>query len=143
MHPLTILSPASRAEIFHHMMLLDEVKHIFGHPGSAILPVFDVIYKSEHLDFVFPRHESGAGHMAEGYARISGKPGAVLVTSGPRAADVVTPIQDTLSDGIPIIVFTGQVATSAIGSDAFHCGDGCCWYLSQLHKMERYGQQYR
>ena len=104
-------------------MLRHDVKHVFGYPGGAILPVFDAIYKSKHFEFVLPRHEQGAGHMAEGYARISGKPGVVLVTSGPGATNVVTPMQDALSDGVPLIVFTGQVATSAIGSDAFQEAD--------------------
>ncbi|CAH0059488.1 unnamed protein product [Clonostachys solani] len=106
-------------EIFHEMMLRHGVKHIFGYPGGAILPVFDAIYNSPHFDFILPRHEQGAGHMAQGYARASGKPGVVLVTSGPGATNLVTPMQDALSDGTPLIVFTGQVVTSAIGSDAF------------------------
>ncbi|KAJ7465236.1 thiamine diphosphate-binding protein [Mycena latifolia] len=113
----------SGGEIFHEMMLRHDVKHIFGYPGGAILPVFDAIYNSPHFDFVLPRHEQGAGHMAEGYARVSGKPGVVLVTSGPGATNVITPLQDALSDGIPLVVFTGQVATSAIGSDAFQEAD--------------------
>lgn len=113
----------SGGQIFHEMMLRHDVKHIFGYPGGAILPVFDAIYNSPNFDFVLPRHEQGAGHMAEGYARISGKPGVVLVTSGPGATNVVTAMQDALSDGIPLVVFTGQVATSAIGSDAFQEAD--------------------
>ena len=100
-------------------MLRHRVKHIFGYPGGAILPVFDAIYNSPHFKFILPRHEQGAGHMAEGYARVSGKPGVVLVTPGSGATDVVTAMQDALSDGIALVVFTGQVATSAIGSDAF------------------------
>ncbi|TFK23471.1 acetolactate synthase [Coprinopsis marcescibilis] len=110
-------------EIFHEMMLRHGVEHIFGYPGGAILPVFDAIYNSKHFAFVLPRHEQGAGHMAEGYARASGKPGVVLVTSGPGATNVITAIQDAMSDGIPLIVFTGQVATSAIGSDGFQEAD--------------------
>ncbi|CAO2648025.1 Nn.00g089470.m01.CDS01 [Neocucurbitaria sp. VM-36] len=110
-------------EIFHEMMLRQGVKHIFGYPGGAILPVFDAIYQSKHFDFILPRHEQGAGHMAEGYARASGKPGVVLVTSGPGATNVVTPMQDALMDGTPLIVFCGQVVTSAIGSDAFQEAD--------------------
>ncbi|PWI69544.1 hypothetical protein PCL_01191 [Purpureocillium lilacinum] len=110
-------------EIFHEMMLRQGVKHIFGYPGGAILPVFDAIYNSKHFDFILPRHEQGAGHMAEGYARASGKPGVVLVTSGPGATNVVTPMQDALSDGTPLVVFCGQVPTSAIGSDAFQEAD--------------------
>ena len=104
-------------------MLRHDVKHVFGYPGGAILPVFDAIYNSEHFNFVLPRHEQGAGHMAEGYARASGKPGVVLVTSGPGATNVITPMQDALSDGVPLIVFCGQVATSSIGSDAFQEAD--------------------
>ncbi|KAK1759257.1 thiamine diphosphate-binding protein [Echria macrotheca] len=110
-------------EIFHEMMLRHGVKHIFGYPGGAILPVFDAIHNSPHFDFVLPRHEQGAGHMAEGYARASGKPGVVLVTSGPGATNVVTPMADALADGTPMVVFCGQVVTSAIGSDAFQEAD--------------------
>ena len=113
----------SGGQIFHEMMLRHGVKHVFGYPGGAILPVFDAIYNSKHFDFVLPRHEQGAGHMAEGYARVSGKPGVVLVTSGPGATNVITPMQDALSDGVPMVVFSGQVATSAIGSDAFQEAD--------------------
>jgi acetolactate synthase-1/2/3 large subunit len=113
----------SGGDIFHEMMLRHDVKHIFGYPGGAILPVFDAIYNSKYFNFVLPRHEQGAGHMAEGYARVSGKPGVVLVTSGPGATNVVTPMQDALSDGVPLVVFCGQVATSAIGSDAFQEAD--------------------
>ncbi|OQU95533.1 hypothetical protein CLAIMM_01720 isoform 2 [Cladophialophora immunda] len=113
----------SGGEIFHEMMLRQGVKHIFGYPGGAILPVFDAIYNSKHFDFVLPKHEQGAGHMAEGYARVSGKPGVVLVTSGPGATNVVTPMQDALSDGTPMVVFCGQVPTTAIGTDAFQEAD--------------------
>ncbi|GJJ12302.1 Acetolactate synthase, mitochondrial [Clathrus columnatus] len=113
----------SGGQIFHEMMRRHGVKHVFGYPGGAILPVFDAIYNSDHFEFVLPRHEQGAGHMAEGYARVTGKPGVVLVTSGPGATNVITPMQDALSDGVPLVVFTGQVATSAIGSDAFQEAD--------------------
>lgn len=110
-------------EIFHEMMLRRGVKHIFGYPGGAILPVFDAIYNSKHFEFILPKHEQGAGHMAEGYARATGKPGVVLVTSGPGATNVITPMQDAMSDGTPLVVFTGQVVTNAIGSDAFQEAD--------------------
>ena len=96
---------------------------VVGYPGGAILPVFDAIYNSKHFDFILPKHEQGAGHMAEGYARASGKPGVVLVTSGPGATNVITPMQDALSDGTPLVVFCGQVPTSAIGTDAFQEAD--------------------
>lgn len=110
-------------QIFHEMMIRHEVDTVFGYPGGAILPVYDAIYNSDKFKFVLPRHEQGAGHMAEGYARASGKPGVVLVTSGPGATNVVTPMADALADGIPLIVFTGQVATGAIGTDAFQEAD--------------------
>ncbi|TPX56193.1 acetolactate synthase [Powellomyces hirtus] len=110
-------------EIFHEMMLKHDVKTVFGYPGGAILPVYDAIYNSEYFDFVLPRHEQGAGHMAEGYARVTGKPGVVLVTSGPGATNVITPMQDALSDGTPMVVFCGQVPTTAIGTDAFQEAD--------------------
>nr|POE50695.1 acetolactate synthase catalytic subunit, mitochondrial [Quercus suber] len=110
-------------EIFHEMMLRQGVKHVFGYPGGAILPVFDAIYNSKEFDFVLPRHEQGAGHMAEGYARASGKCGVVVVTSGPGATNVITPMQDALMDGTPMVVFSGQVVTGAIGSDAFQEAD--------------------
>ncbi|OQD77552.1 hypothetical protein PENDEC_c002G00726 [Penicillium decumbens] len=113
----------SGGEIFHEMMLRLGVKHVFGYPGGAILPVFDAIYNSKHFDFILPKHEQGAGHMAEGYARASGLPGVVLVTSGPGATNVITPMQDALSDGTPMVVFCGQVPTSAIGTDSFQEAD--------------------
>ncbi|CAH02484.1 acetolactate synthase catalytic subunit [Kluyveromyces lactis] len=110
-------------EIFHEMMQRHNVDTVFGYPGGAILPVYDAIYNSDKFTFVLPKHEQGAGHMAEGYARASGKPGVVLVTSGPGATNVVTPMADALADGVPLVVFTGQVATSAIGTDAFQEAD--------------------
>ena len=85
--------------------------------------MFDAIYNSKHFEFILPKHEQGAGHMAQGYARATGKPGVVLVTSGPGATNVITPIQDAFSDGTPLVVFTGQVVTTAIGSDAFQEAD--------------------
>lgn len=99
------------------------IVRLVGYPGGAILPVFDAIYNSKHFDFILPRHEQGAGHMAEGYARATGKPGVVLVTSGPGATNVITPMQDALMDGTPMVVFSGQVVTSLLGSDAFQEAD--------------------
>jgi acetolactate synthase-1/2/3 large subunit len=130
--PLAVQNPAlldhsfvgmSGGEIFHEMMLRHNVKKVFGYPGGAILPVFDAIYQSPHFDFILPRHEQGAGHMAEGYARVSGLPGVVIVTSGPGATNVITPMQNALSDGTPLVVFTGQVAQTLIGSDSFQEAD--------------------
>eukprot|EP00026_Physarum_polycephalum_P004388 Phypoly_transcript_04406.p1 GENE.Phypoly_transcript_04406~~Phypoly_transcript_04406.p1 ORF type:complete len:684 (-),score=73.01 Phypoly_transcript_04406:39-2090(-) len=119
------------AQIFHEMMRHHNVTQIFGYPGGAILPVFDAIHDSPHFHFVLPRHEQGGGHMAEGYARATGKPGVLIVTSGPGATNAVTPLQDALSDGVPLIVFSGQVATHLIGTDAFQEADvvgitACC-----------------
>ena len=111
------------AQIFHQMMAEHGVEAIFGYPGGAILPVFDAIHESKQFKFILSRHEQGAGHMAEGYARASGKPGVVLVTSGPGATNTVTPLQDALMDGTPLLVFSGQVATFAIGTDAFQEAD--------------------
>ena len=113
----------SGGQIFHEMLLRQNVKHVFGYPGGAILPVFDAIFNSPHFEFILPRHEQGAGHMAEGYARASGLPGVVIVTSGPGATNVVTAMQDALMDGTPLVVFSGQVPTSAIGTDAFQEAD--------------------
>ncbi|AGO10203.1 AaceriAEL305Cp [[Ashbya] aceris (nom. inval.)] len=113
----------SGGEVFHEMMRRHNVDTVFGYPGGAILPVYDAIYNSDAFTFVLPKHEQGAGHMAEGYARASGKPGVVLVTSGPGATNVVTPMADALADGVPMVVFTGQVPKSAIGTDAFQEAD--------------------
>ncbi|MEM9916266.1 MAG: thiamine pyrophosphate-binding protein, partial [Planctomycetota bacterium] len=111
------------AQIFNAMMKEHDVDTIFGYPGGAILPVFDAIHESDQFNFILSRHEQGAGHMAQGYARVTGKPGIVLVTSGPGATNTVTPLQDALMDGTPLIVFAGQVATGAIGTDAFQEAD--------------------
>jgi len=111
------------AQIFHEMMREHGVDTMFGYPGGAILPVFDAIFESPHFRFILTRHEQGAGHMAEGYARVTGRPGIVLVTSGPGATNTVTPLQDAYMDGTPMIVFSGQVATGAIGTDAFQEAD--------------------
>ena len=99
------------------------VEVVVGYPGGAILPVYDAIHDSPHFKFILPRAEGGGGHMAEGYARVSGKPGVLLVTSGPGATNLVTPLADALMDGTPLVALTGQVSTSAIGSDAFQEAD--------------------
>ncbi|KAJ5211489.1 uncharacterized protein N7498_003135 [Penicillium cinerascens] len=106
-------------QVFNEMMIRHKVRHIFGYLGGAILPVFDAIYNSKEFGFVLPRHEQGAGHMAQGYARATGEPGVVVVTSGPGATNLITPMMDALADGTPMVVFCGQVSTQAIGMDAF------------------------
>jgi acetolactate synthase-1/2/3 large subunit len=95
------------------------VKHIFGYPGGAVLPIYDALFANEDLQHVLVRHEQGAVHAAEGYARSTGKPGVVVVTSGPGATNAVTGLTDALMDSIPLVVLTGQVATHLIGNDAF------------------------
>ena len=95
------------------------VEMVFGYPGGAVLPIYDALFQSEGIVHVLVRHEQGAVHAAEGYARSTGKPGVVLVTSGPGATNAVTGIADALMDSIPLVVLTGQVATHLIGNDAF------------------------
>lgn len=95
------------------------VRHIFGYPGGAVLPIYDALYNETGLEHILVRHEQGATHAAEGYARSTGKPGVVIVTSGPGATNAVTGIADALLDSVPLVVITGQVATPLIGTDAF------------------------
>lgn len=95
------------------------VKHIFGYPGGAVLPIYDELFQQEELEHILVRHEQGAGHAAEGYARSTGKAGVLLVTSGPGATNAVTALQDALMDSVPLVCITGQVPTPLIGSDAF------------------------
>ena len=95
------------------------VEHIFGYPGGAVLPIYDEIFQQEAVQHILVRHEQGAGHAAEGYARSTGKAGVMLVTSGPGATNAVTALQDALMDSIPLVCLTGQVPTALIGSDAF------------------------
>ncbi len=95
------------------------VEHIFGYPGGAVLPIYDELFQQDEVQHILVRHEQGAGHAAEGYARSTGKAGVMLVTSGPGATNAVTPLQDALMDSIPLVCITGQVPTTLIGSDAF------------------------
>jgi acetolactate synthase I/II/III large subunit len=95
------------------------VKHLFGYPGGAVLPIYDEIFKQERIQHILVRHEQGAVHAAEGYARSTGKVGCVLVTSGPGATNAVTGLADALMDSIPLVCITGQVPTHLIGNDAF------------------------
>jgi acetolactate synthase I/II/III large subunit len=95
------------------------VTHIFGYPGGAVLPIYDALFEAEGLTHVLVRHEQGAAHAAEGYARSTGKPGVLLVTSGPGATNAVTGLTDALMDSIPIVMLSGQVPTHLIGTDAF------------------------
>ena len=97
------------------------VEHIFGYPGGAVLPIYDELFQQEEIQHILVRHEQGAGHAAEGYARSTGKPGVMLVTSGPGATNAVTPLQDALMDSIPLVCITGPGADNA---DRFRCVPG-------------------
>lgn len=99
------------------------VDTVFGYPGGAVLPIYDEIFQQNGIRHILVRHEQGAVHMAEGYARATGKVGVCLVTSGPGATNAVTGLTDALMDSIPIVVLTGQVPTFMIGSDAFQEAD--------------------
>ncbi|REH86617.1 biosynthetic-type acetolactate synthase large subunit [Staphylococcus felis] len=115
-------SMKSGAELLVESFLEEDVEYIFGYPGGAVLPLYDSFY-DEHIPHILYRHEQGATHAAEGYARVSGKPGVVVVTSGPGATNAITGIADAYSDSLPLVVITGQVATPGIGKDAFQEAD--------------------
>ena len=107
------------AEIVFKALADHKVEYIFGYPGGAVLPLYDELSKQDKIKHILVRHEQGAGHAAEGYARSSGKPGVVLVTSGPGATNMVTALTDAYMDSIPLVCITGQVPTHLIGTDAF------------------------
>lgn len=113
----------SGAEIVVQALIDQGVEHIFGYPGGSVLPIYDEIYQQDKFEHILVRHEQGAGHAAEGYARSTGKVGVLLVTSGPGATNAVTPLQDALMDSVPIVCISGQVPTTLIGSDAFQEAD--------------------
>ena len=111
------------AKILHEMLIgPHQTEVMFGYPGGAILPVFDELYNTP-AKFILNRHEQSSGHAADGYARVTGKPGVCIVTSGPGATNTVTPLATAQMDSIPIVVFSGQVATKVIGNDAFQEAD--------------------
>ncbi|MDC3059165.1 acetolactate synthase 3 large subunit [Candidatus Pelagibacter sp.] len=107
------------AEIVFKCLEDQEVEYIFGYPGGAVLPIYDELKNHSSIKHILVRHEQGAGHAAEGYARSSGKPGVVLVTSGPGATNVVTALTDAYMDSVPLVCISGQVPTHLIGTDAF------------------------
>jgi len=113
----------SGAEILMDKLVEQGVEVVFGYPGGAVLPIYDALFNDERIRHILVRHEAGAAHAAEGYARSTGKPGVVLVTSGPGATNAVTGIADAFMDSIPMVVLTGQVATAMIGTDAFQEAD--------------------
>src|SRR6185312_4427011 len=121
--------PSSGAEAIVQVLADEGVEGMFGYSGGAILPVYDAVFRynalhpredgSESMPLIVPANEQGAGFMAAGYARASGKVGVAIVTSGPGATNIVTPVRDSMADSIPLVVICGQVGTAAIGSDAF------------------------
>ncbi|AEG48263.1 acetolactate synthase, large subunit, biosynthetic type [Sphingobium chlorophenolicum L-1] len=117
------MAEKSGADILVECLIDLGVEVVFGYPGGAVLPIYDALFNHPKIRHVLVRHEQGATHMAEGYARSTGKPGVVLVTSGPGATNAVTGITDALMDSIPMVVITGQVPTQLIGTDAFQEAD--------------------
>ncbi len=113
----------SGASILVESLVRQGVEFVFGYPGGAVLPIYDALFDEARIRHILVRHEAGAAHAAEGYARSTGKPGVVLVTSGPGATNAVTGIADAFMDSIPLVVITGQVPTALIGSDAFQEAD--------------------
>lgn len=110
------------ADLILEALKKENVDVIFGYPGGAVLPIYDKLYDADILH-ILPRHEQGGIHAAEGYARITGKPGVVIATSGPGATNIVTGLADAFLDSLPLVVFTGQVASGVIGTDAFQEAD--------------------
>ena len=111
------------AETLMDSLVAQGVEVVFGYPGGAVLPIYDALFNDSRIRHILVRHEAGAAHAAEGYARSTGKPGVVLVTSGPGATNAVTGIADAFMDSIPMVVLSGQVATAMIGTDAFQEAD--------------------
>ncbi|PTJ69832.1 thiamine pyrophosphate-binding protein, partial [Staphylococcus hyicus] len=109
-------------ELLVESLVNEKVDFIFGYPGGAVLPLYDTFYEGK-IKHILARHEQGATHAAEGYARVSGNTGVVVVTSGPGATNAITGIADAYSDSLPLVVITGQVATPGIGKDAFQEAD--------------------
>jgi acetolactate synthase-1/2/3 large subunit len=120
---VTVAEERSGAAILIDSLVRQGVEFVFGYPGGAVLPIYDELFNDKRIRHILVRQEAGAAHAAEGYARSTGKPGVVLVTSGPGATNAVTGIADAFLDSIPMVVLTGQVATNLIGSDAFQEAD--------------------
>ena len=111
------------ADIFFEALREEGVEKVFGYPGGATIKIYEKLYDIDFLEHILTRHEQGATHAADGYARVTGKVGVVLVTSGPGATNTVTGIANAYMDSIPIVVFTGQVPSNLIGNDAFQEAD--------------------
>lgn len=115
----SLSNPMNGGEIVLQALRDNAVEHIFGYPGAAVLPIYDEIFQQDDIKHYLVRHEQGAGHAAQGYARSTGKVGVMLVTSGPGVTNAITPLQDALADSTPIVCLCGQVPTTLIGTDAF------------------------
>ncbi|WP_156289781.1 biosynthetic-type acetolactate synthase large subunit [Oceanobacillus salinisoli] len=112
------------ADVFIRSLVDADVDTVFGYPGGAVLPIYDALYRADTpFEHILCRHEQGLIHAAEGYARVTGKPGVVIATSGPGATNLITGITDAMMDSLPVVIFTGQVATGVIGTDAFQEAD--------------------
>ncbi|HEY4554739.1 MAG TPA: acetolactate synthase large subunit [Bacillaceae bacterium] len=133
------------ADLFIEALKKESVEIIFGYPGGAVLPIYDALHKNP-IRHVLTKHEQGAIHAAEGYARVTGKPGVVIATSGPGATNLVTGIADAMMDSLPLVVFTGQVGSSVLGTDAFQESDiiGITMPITkhnyQVKKLEDFGR---
>ena len=123
MNEANVPQERSGASILVETLVAQGVEFVFGYPGGAVLPIYDALFSEDRIRHILVRHEAGAAHAAEGYARSTGKPGVVLVTSGPGATNAVTGIADAFLDSIPLVVITGQVPSGLIGSDAFQEAD--------------------
>ena len=128
------------AEALIKSLICEGVDTVFGYPGGAIIPVYDKLYDyTSQLKHILVRHEQGATHAAQGYARATGKTGVVIVTSGPAATNVITGLSDALMDSTPLVVITGQVASSLLGSDAFQETD----VVGIVHPVTKWAVQIR
>ena len=117
------------AQIFIECLKKEGVTHLFGYPGGAVLYIYDAIYQQDDIQHILARHEQGAVHAAEGYAKANNKPGVAIVTSGPGATNAVTGIADAYMDSVPLVVFTGQVPRELIGN--------CLLYTSPSPRDQR------
>ncbi|MGM8211327.1 biosynthetic-type acetolactate synthase large subunit [Virgibacillus sp. W0430] len=122
--PNSTKQPMTGADLLVQLLAEADVDTIFGYPGGAVLPIYDALYRNEtSFKHILSRHEQGSIYAAEGYARVTGKPGVVLATSGPGATNLITGITDAMMDSLPLVIFTGQVANKVIGTDAFQESD--------------------
>ncbi|MEJ2051640.1 MAG: thiamine pyrophosphate-binding protein, partial [Calditrichota bacterium] len=111
------------AEILPRALIAEGVDTVFGYPGGVVLSIYDALFKTKEINHILIRHEQGGTHAADGYARATGRPGVVLVTSGPGATNTVTGIATAMMDSIPLVIFTGQVSSMMIGNEAFQEAD--------------------